>query len=67
MTFDWKRDGHAEIPLNVRVGHVFKVGKQPMNAFVQPFYTIDHAGAGSPDWGFKVNLTLLFPELKMQF
>jgi hypothetical protein len=67
FTFDWKRDGHADIPLNVRVGHVMKVGKQPINLFVQPFYTIDHAGAGSPDWGFKINLTLLFPELKWQF
>jgi hypothetical protein len=67
FTFDWKRDGHADIPLNARVGKVLKVGEQPINTFVQPFYTIDHAGAGSPDWGFKANLTFLFPELKWQF
>ena len=35
---------------------------------LEPFYTLPSCGRGfSPDWGFKFNLTVLFPELKRQF
>ena len=67
FTFNWKRDGKAEIPINLRIGKVQKFGDLPMNIFFEPFYTIDHEGLGSPSWGAKINVTLLFPELKWQF
>ncbi len=60
MTFNWK-NGKQNIPLSVKWGHTTKIGKQPVDMFVQPFYTIAHEGA-SGEYGVKFSLTFLFPE-----
>lgn len=60
--FNW-RNGKQNIPLSLRWGHITKIGKQPVNIFVQPFYTVAHDGP-TAEWGVKLNVTLLFPEKK---
>ncbi len=59
-TFNWK-NGQQDFPVSLRLGKVTHIGKQPVNIFFEPFYTPAHDGA-TPKWGFKLNLTLLFPK-----
>lgn len=59
-TFNWE-NGQQNFPVSIRLGKVTKIGKQPVNIFFEPFYTPAHDGA-TPKWGFKLNLTLLFPK-----
>jgi hypothetical protein len=59
MTFNWK-NGKQNIPLNIKWGHTTKIGKQPVDMYVQPFYTPSHDGL-SNKYGVKFNLTFLFP------
>lgn len=63
-TYNWKTE-KLNLPINVRVGKVFKIGDQPFNFFAQPYYNVNHGGAGSGDYGFKLNLTFLLPEIKL--
>ncbi|MHC4178980.1 MAG: hypothetical protein ACYSWU_15815 [Planctomycetota bacterium] len=57
--------GDYDIPLNVALGKVCKVGNQPINVFVQPFYTPEGLRSGpAAEWGVKLNVTLLFPKKK---
>jgi hypothetical protein len=58
--FNW-RNGRQDMPLSVKWGHTTKIGKQPVDMFIQPFYATAHDGA-SGEWGAKFNLTFLFPE-----
>lgn len=65
----WKLDdenGDYNIPLNVRVGKVGKIGKHPINVFVQPSFTPDglHSGPGGDKWSIKLNVTFLLPDAK---
>ncbi len=57
--------GDYNIPLNIAIGKVLKVGNQPINIFVEPFYTPEDLrnGPGS-QWGVKLNVTFLFPDKK---
>ena len=57
--------GNYNIPLEVKIGKVLKIGQQPVNVFIEPFYTPDglHKGPAS-EWGIKLNVTFLFPEKK---
>jgi hypothetical protein len=59
MSFNWK-NGKQNIPLCGKLGHTTKIGKQPVDMFIQPFYTISHDGP-SGEYGAKFNLTFLFP------
>jgi hypothetical protein len=61
MTREWL-NGDYNFPLNLRIGKVTKIGKQPVNMFIQPFWTPSgfHKGQAA-EWGIKFNLTLLFP------
>lgn len=57
--------GDYNLPLNVAVGKVLKIGNQPINVFVQPFYTPEGMRQGpASEWGVKLNVTFLFPEKK---
>ena len=57
--------GGYDIPLNVRVGKVVKIGHQPINIFVEPFYTPEGLRKGpASEWGVKLNVTFLFPDMK---
>ncbi len=60
-SIDWNDNARWSIPLGVRVGHVTKFGRQPVNIFVEPFYDVSGNNNGN-EWGVKLSLTLLFPE-----
>jgi len=60
MSYDWTTKT-AHIPVGGRLGKVFNIGKQPVNAFVQSDYYVAHSGT-NPVWDIKLNLTFLFPE-----
>jgi hypothetical protein len=58
-------NGDYNIPLSVRLGKVLIVGHQPINIFVQPFYTPEDLRQGpASEWGVKLNVTFLFPGAK---
>jgi hypothetical protein len=61
MSYEWHK-GNYNIPLNVRLGKIIKMGKQNLNVFVEPFYTPSgfHKGPAA-EWGFKLNVTFLLP------
>jgi hypothetical protein len=59
-TFNWK-NGKQNMPLSAKWGHTTKIGNQPVDMFVQPFYTTAHEGA-SGEYGVKIGITFLFPE-----
>jgi hypothetical protein len=59
-SIDWNDDARWSLPLGVRVGRVTKLGNQPINVFVEPFYDISGNNKGN-EWGVKLSLTLLFP------
>jgi hypothetical protein len=61
LNFNWKTNQNY-IPISARLGKVFTVGKQPVNLFGQGIYNVGDAVTGQPQWGFKLNVTLLFPE-----
>lgn len=60
-------NGNYNLPLNARVGKVTKIGDQPVNIFVEPFYTPDAMRKGpAAEWGVKLNVTLLFADMKFE-
>lgn len=61
------QNGNYNLPINLRVGKICKIGDQPLNVFVMPFYTPDglHRGPASK-WGIKLSVTLLFPEMNLK-
>ena len=63
-TFDTS-NGNYNMPINARIGKVTKLGNQPANIFVEPFYTPEGLRNGpAAEWGIKLNVTLLFPDKK---
>jgi hypothetical protein len=66
-TFNTKT-GDYNIPLQFAIGKVLKLGDQPVNLFVEPFYTPDalHSGTGGDQWGVKLNCTFLFPDKRLK-
>jgi hypothetical protein len=59
--------GDYNIPLNLALGKVLKVGNQPINVFVEPFYTPEGLRRGpASEWGVKLNVTFLFPDKKLK-
>ena len=59
-SYDWRNE-KWNIPLGVRIGKVTKIGKQPVNLFVEPIYQPVDDGV-QMEWAIKLNVTLLFPQ-----
>ncbi len=59
MSYDWNAE-EATIPLNLLVSQVFKIGDQPVSLQAGPRIYLD-SPPGGPEWGFRINFTLLFP------
>jgi len=59
-TFNWETNHHY-IPLSWRVGKVFSIGDQKVNAFVSSFYNVGDDVPGKGEWGIKLSFSLLFP------
>ena len=58
-TYDWKRDAW-QIPVNVTVTQLTRMGTQPVSVGVGARYYLD-SPQGGPDWGLRAIFTLLFP------
>jgi len=61
--YNHKTDKWA-LPMGPRWGKVMKLGKQPVNLFMQPLYDpmADDADGPAARWSIKLNMTLLFPK-----
>ena len=59
IAVDWENHGHV-VPIDLGFGRVFRIGRQHVNLFVEPFYTVSHDGP-APSWGFTVGAALLYP------
>ncbi len=59
MIFDWKT-GRQQLPLDLGVGRVFKIGRQNVSLFVEPFWNIAHDGP-APRYGITFGASLLYP------
>ncbi|HEY2713805.1 MAG TPA: hypothetical protein VGI60_14920 [Chthoniobacterales bacterium] len=61
-TYDWE-NSQWTVPLNAFVSQVLKIGKQPISIQLGARYYAD-GPSGAPDWGLRLNFTLLYPEHK---
>jgi hypothetical protein len=59
IIYNWKNDKNL-FPLDLGVGRVFKIGRQSLNCFIEPFWNISHDGP-APKYGVAVGLSLLYP------
>ena len=59
-SYDWNADQWT-VPVNLQISQVIKLGHQLASIGLGGRYYAD-APEGGPDWGFRLTLTLLFPE-----
>jgi hypothetical protein len=59
-TYDWVGDQWS-VPLNFVIAQLFKIGNQPMQAFVGGRYYLEGPNGG-PEWGIRFGLVMLFPK-----
>ncbi len=60
MIFDWETRKQL-LPLDFGVGRVFKLGRQDVSCFVEPFWNLAHDGP-APRYGITFGVTLLYPD-----
>ena len=61
-TYDWE-NSQWTVPFNLTVSQILKIGKLPISIQIGGRYYAE-APSGGPDWGLRLNLTLLFPTAK---
>ncbi len=61
-TYDWE-DSQWTVPSMRSLSQVLKIGKQPISIQLGGRYYAD-GPSGGPDWGLRLNFTLLYPEHK---
>jgi len=59
-TYDWKAE-QWNVPLGLFVSKVTRLGKQMISISAGPRYYLESAPSGPEGWGFRANLTFLFP------
>jgi hypothetical protein len=59
-TYDWT-ESQWTAPINLDVQQILKIGPLPFALLVGPTYYAD-SPPGGPDWGFRAQITFLFPE-----
>jgi hypothetical protein len=59
MFFNWKT-GRQVLPLDVGMGRVFRIGRQDVSCFVEPFWNMTRDGP-SPKYGITFGVFLLYP------
>ncbi len=59
-TYDWHNDQWI-VPVNFVVSQLFKIGDQPVQAFVGARYYVE-TPTGGPEWGLRFGMTFLFPK-----
>jgi hypothetical protein len=60
-TYDWKNE-QWQVPLNVAVAQLFKIGTQMLQFQVAGRYWAEAPDSGPKGWGLRLQLTLLFPK-----
>jgi hypothetical protein len=60
MLFNWETDKEI-VPIDLGAGRVFRIGRQSINAFVEPFWTAIK-DEPAPEWGITVGVGLLYPD-----
>ncbi len=58
-TYDWV-NSQWTVPINFQVAQLFKIGDQPMQAFIGGRYYAEKP-KDAPEWGLRLGLTFLFP------
>ena len=61
-TYNWE-DSQWTVPLNAMVSQILKIGKQPISIQLGGRYYAE-GPSGAPDWGVRLNFTLLYPMAK---
>lgn len=59
-TYDWYNEQWT-VPVNLVVSQLFKIGDQPVQAFIGARYYLEKPDQG-PEWGLRMGLTFLFPQ-----
>ncbi|UFS70642.1 hypothetical protein LPW11_00270 [Geomonas sp. RF6] len=59
MLFNWK-NGKKLLPVDLGVGRVFRIGRQDVSCFVEPFWNVEHDGP-APKYGVAVGVALIYP------
>ena len=59
-TYNFERSAFTQIPVGLRFGRVFAIGKRPVNLFLQSWYNA--ASENSSIYTIKFNFTFLFPK-----
>jgi len=60
-TYDWKANQWS-VPINIQVGQVFRIGSQLLQLAVGARYWAEAPKDGPEGWGYRVQLTFLFPK-----
>jgi hypothetical protein len=60
MLFNWRTGGQI-VPLDLGAGRLFKIGRQTINAFVEPFWNVV-TDRRAPRYGVLFGITLLYPD-----
>ena len=60
-TYDWKGEAWS-VPINFTVSQLLMVGGRPLQLGGGVRYWADSPDAGPEGWGFRLQLTLLFPK-----
>jgi len=63
ITANWKASGGNQwtVPLGIAVGHIFHLGKLPMNAQIGGYYNVVTPDFG-PSWQIRAQLQFMFPK-----
>jgi hypothetical protein len=61
-TYNWE-ESQWTVPLNAMVSQILKIGKLPVSIQLGGRYYAE-GPSGAPDWGVRLNFTLLFPTAK---
>jgi hypothetical protein len=59
-TYDWQ-EGEWNVPVNLIVSQLLKIGDQPVQIFAGARYYLDTPDGG-PEWGLRCGVTFLFPK-----
>jgi hypothetical protein len=60
-TYDWEAEEWS-VPINLTVGQIVKLGRQPVQLTGGVRYWADSPEGGAEDWGARVQVTFLFPK-----
>ena len=63
LTANWKASGSNvwTVPLGIALGHIFHLGKLPVNAQIGGYYNVVKPDFG-PNWQVRAQIQLMFPK-----